>query len=306
MSEPMSESARQRAVDMYRLVDTLPETAYEDVVKLASVICEVPIALVSLIDRDRQWFKAKIGVDFSGSGRDVAFCNHAIRNPDQLMEVADTREDPRFAANPMVTGENNFRFYAGMPLVTPEGAPIGTVCVLDREPRSLSESQRSAMEVLARLTMALMDGRHRELVHQREAMLGGALVENAAAPAIPFTVAIFELQDYATVAARMGERPLERSLRQLDHVLEAQLHAERRESVNRSSGSAEAIVLLHPADAASAVAALEEAVRTFENASGLHFLSAWSTSTHPQEPIDVVFLRADEALTEIKNARALN
>src|ERR1700760_4656332 len=114
-----SETERQRELDSYRIVDSLPETAYDDIVRLASALCGTPMALVSLIDRDRQWFKSKIGFEPSETRRDEAFCNHAIRTPDRLMEVHDATTDARFANHPSVTGGANIRFYAGMPLVTP-------------------------------------------------------------------------------------------------------------------------------------------------------------------------------------------
>ena len=156
MSVHSNEHARQRALDAYRAVDSLPEVAYDDIVRLASMLCDVPIALVSLIDRDRQWFKASCGLEMRETSRDIAFCDHAIRQPGQLMEVPDARNDQRFADNPLVTGSTAFQFYAGMPLVTPSGAAIGTVCVLDQKPRALNESQRQALASLARLTMNLL------------------------------------------------------------------------------------------------------------------------------------------------------
>src|SRR5262245_42997324 len=114
------ESARQRALDGYRIVDSLPEAVYDDVVRLAAAICDVPIALLTVVDRDRQWFKSRIGTDLDGTPRDVAFCDYAIRDPGRLLEVPDTRQDTRFVANPLVTGAPGVRFYAGMPLVSPE------------------------------------------------------------------------------------------------------------------------------------------------------------------------------------------
>src|SRR5688500_20216132 len=120
----LSEPERQRALDIYRVVDTLPEAAYDDIVRLASLLCDAPIALVSLIDRDRQWLKARTGFDLSQTPRDIAFCDHAIRAPDSLFEVADATRDARFEHNPLVNQADAVRFYAGMPPATPNGAAI--------------------------------------------------------------------------------------------------------------------------------------------------------------------------------------
>ena len=155
----LDEQTRQRELDTYRIVDSLPENAYDDIVRIASIVCQAPVALVSLIDRDRQWFKASRGINLKQTPRNEAVCNHAIQTPDRIFEVRDLAADPRFADLPVVTGEDPLFFYAGMPLVTPNGNAIGTVCVLDREPRQQTEAQRNALSALARLAMNLLDSR---------------------------------------------------------------------------------------------------------------------------------------------------
>lgn len=156
---PEAEAARQQALDSLGLVDTLPEPAYDAVVQLASAICGTPIALISLLDHDRQWFKARVGLDVAQTPRNMAFCEHAIRMQDPLLEVEDAESDPRFSDNPLVTGEPKIRFYAGCPLVDSGGHALGTVCVIDRVPRTLTASQRVALSSLAELTAALMEAR---------------------------------------------------------------------------------------------------------------------------------------------------
>ncbi len=150
------EAARLQALRDYKILDTSPEKAYDEVIFLASYLCNTPIALVSLIDADRQWFKAKQGINVSETPREIAFCSHAIRQTD-LFLVPDATTDPRFASNPLVTGEPNIRFYAGMPLITPGGMALGTVCVIDRVPRELSEPQKDAMRALARQVVSLLE-----------------------------------------------------------------------------------------------------------------------------------------------------
>ncbi|MGF1515964.1 MAG: GAF domain-containing protein [Elainellaceae cyanobacterium] len=143
------EAARLEALRQYRVLDTPPEQAYDDITALAAFICNVPVALISLVDSDRQWFKAKVGLEVSETSRDVSFCAHAILDG-QIMVINDTLQDARFASNPLVTCAPNIRFYAGVPLVTPQGHAIGTLCIIDHQPRALSEEQTQAMQSLAR------------------------------------------------------------------------------------------------------------------------------------------------------------
>ena len=153
-------------------VDTLPEATYDSITFLASQICNVPIALVSIVDEDRQWFKSRVGLEVSETHRDLAFCAHAINEPDEIMIVTDASSDERFRANPLVTGDPNIRFYAGAPLVTTGGSALGTLCVIDREPRELTEEQRESLRALSVQVMALLELRRtvRELREQHEAL----------------------------------------------------------------------------------------------------------------------------------------
>ena len=150
-----------RALRAYGVLDTSPEAAYDALVRLAASIAGTPIALVTLIDERRQWFKANVGLEgFSETPREWAFCDHAIRGRD-VFEIADAREDARFATNPLVVGEPLIRFYAGAPLVTPGGDAIGTICVIDREPRALTAVQRAQLALLAQLVIDELERRKR-------------------------------------------------------------------------------------------------------------------------------------------------
>lgn len=126
---------------------------------LASFICKTPIALISLLDERRQWFKFRLGLDLAETPIEHSFCAHAIRQPDVFV-VGDTASDARFSHNPLVTSDPHIRFYAGAPLVTSEGVPLGTLCVIDRMPRDLSPEQRSALAALARHAVVQMEMRH--------------------------------------------------------------------------------------------------------------------------------------------------
>lgn len=148
---PTNDAERVAVLRSLDVLDTLPEPDFEDLTRLAAQICQVPIALISLVDQDRQWFKAHVGLAASETSRDFSFCAHAIATPhSDLMEVNDARNDPRFAHNPLVLGDPNIRFYAGTPLVTSDGWALGTLCVIDRTPRKLTSEQVHALTTLRR------------------------------------------------------------------------------------------------------------------------------------------------------------
>jgi GAF domain-containing protein len=160
------EKLRWEVLKKLQLLDSDPEVLFDDIVLLASIMCDVPTALVSLLDVERQWFKARIGLEASETPRDAAFCAHTVLTPNNLMIVEDATKDPRFEKNPLVTGAPHIRFYAGAPLVI-DGAAIGSVCVIDYVPREISHAQQEALRVLARQTAALL--RFRALSLQKAA-----------------------------------------------------------------------------------------------------------------------------------------
>ncbi len=156
---PPNESERLRALRDYDILDTLPEQEYQDIVQMAALICGTPIALVSLVDVDRQWFKAKVGLEAAETSRESAFCAHALLQPDQLFIVPDATVDPRFFDNPLVTDGPGINFYAGAPLKTGDGHVLGTLCVVDRRPRELNADQQEALYALSRQVMTQLQMR---------------------------------------------------------------------------------------------------------------------------------------------------
>ena len=164
---PENEEARQRELASYQVLGTAPERAFDELVALAAEICEAPIALITLIDNDRQWFKAKIGMEAEQTPREQAFCAHAILEPNKLMVVSDAASDARFARNPLVTGDPHIRFYAGAPLVSDAGNGLGTLCVIDRQPRKLRPSQERALHALSAQAVQLLD-LHRQRVRAEQ------------------------------------------------------------------------------------------------------------------------------------------
>ncbi len=153
---PVNEKERLTKLKEYNILDTPEEESFDEIVKLASIICKVPMSTITLIDEKRQWFKAKVGLKYQETSREIAFCAHVI-NGDDLMIVNDAAEDERFADNPLVTTDPDIRFYAGMPLITPDGNKLGTICVIDNVPRTLTEEQKFALQILAKNVITLLE-----------------------------------------------------------------------------------------------------------------------------------------------------
>ncbi|WP_375500828.1 diguanylate cyclase domain-containing protein [uncultured Nostoc sp.] len=154
---PENEAERLKVLAGYNILDTLPEEAFDDLTALAAYICKTPIALISLVDADRQWFKSKVGLKARETPRECAFCSHAILQPDDILVVPNAIKDDRFTNNPLVKGSPKIRFYAGVPLITPDGLPIGTLCVMDTIPHHPSYQQLDALRRLSRQAIAQME-----------------------------------------------------------------------------------------------------------------------------------------------------
>jgi GAF domain-containing protein len=146
---PPDEEARLEALRDLELLDTEPEAEFDELVRRAAAATDAPIAVMTLVDEARQWFKARVNLEMESSDRDVSFCAHAILTPDDLTIVPDTLEDERFNDNLLVTEDPNIRFYAGAPIFTPDGHPVGTLCVIDAAPRNLNAEQAQALRELA-------------------------------------------------------------------------------------------------------------------------------------------------------------
>ncbi|HHP7243592.1 MAG TPA: GAF domain-containing protein [Elainellaceae cyanobacterium] len=146
---PASETTRLKVLHRYKILDTGAEQAFNNLTTLAAQICHSPIALITFVDESRHWFKAKCGIGVNETSRDLGFCAHAILQPDDLLIIPDTLQDERFADNPLVIHEPYIRFYAGAPLLSPDGYALGTLCVIDKIPRSLQSEQTDALKVLA-------------------------------------------------------------------------------------------------------------------------------------------------------------
>lgn len=175
---PDNETERLQALAAYEILDTPPEAEFDDFTKLAAEICETPISLISLVDGARQWFKSRVGLAAAETPREMAFCSHALLGT-EVMEVPDATHDSRFHDNPLVTGDPDIRFYAGAPLVTADGFGLGTLCVIDRSPRTLSAAQRDALAALGRQVVRQLEHRRLTNALRESEALNRAVLESA-------------------------------------------------------------------------------------------------------------------------------
>jgi len=166
---PKNEKQRLKVLWQYSVLDTMAEEIFDDLSELAARIYEGRVAMITLVDEDRQWFKAKVGVSINETSRDISFCAHAITQPG-LFIVPDATRDERFAKNPLVKSDPKVRFYAGAPLVSPDGYALGTLCVIDKVPRELRPEQKQALRILARHVVSQLELRRRsnELADARQ------------------------------------------------------------------------------------------------------------------------------------------
>lgn len=230
---PTNEQERLEALDSYNILDSLPESDYDDITELASLICGTPISLISLIDSKRQFFKSSKGLEATETPRKYSFCAHAINKPHELMQISDARKDERFHDNPFVTGDPNIVFYAGMPLVDENGVGLGTLCVLDQKPKELSKDQLSALEALSRKVTSLLKLRKRtrelEEKNQRIKKLISTITHDLNSP-LSTIYSIYEAMEMEegienipnmTTYLEMGKSVSERMIRLVKNMLEA-------------------------------------------------------------------------------------
>jgi hypothetical protein len=166
VSTTWDEMERLAVLARYSILDTAPEPQFDDIVQLASQICKTPVSLISLVEDKRQWFKAKIGIEINETPIGESICAQGILQPDVFI-IQDTLKDERFLNNPLVKGDLHLRFYAGVPITTDEGLPLGMMCVLDKKPRALTKAQIDSLKILAQQVMRFLDLRHSHQVQTR-------------------------------------------------------------------------------------------------------------------------------------------
>ncbi|VVD97704.1 putative diguanylate cyclase AdrA [Pandoraea eparura] len=265
---PLDEAERLAALRRYDILDTPPEPAFDRIVRLASYVVGAPISLVSLIDESRQWFKARQGIETTQTPRSIAFCAHAILDDDVLV-VPDARDDLRFADNPLVMGDPNIRFYAGAPLRTPEGHRLGTLCVMDRRPRTLDDEKRALLADLSALVvdalelrrvnkvlgdMAMRDGLTGVLNRRAFLMQAERLFSAARAQQRRLSVLMLDIDHFKRINDTWGHAVGDRVIVELTQIMRATL---RKGTAIGRLGGEEFAVLLPEADAQRAMQAAE-------------------------------------------------
>jgi diguanylate cyclase (GGDEF)-like protein len=303
---PADESARLGALHRLQLLDREPNACFDRITRLAAGLFGVPIALVSFVDADRQWFGSRVGLQALETPRCDAFCAHTILEP-EIMEIADATADARFAGNPLVSGDPRIRFYAGAPIASPDGYRLGTLCIIDRTPRSLDAAERQSLRDFADLVereislvdLALTDpltglANRRGLVE-----FGAQLVSLAHRRADPFSVLVADLDGLKQVNDAFGHHAGDRLIERAAAVLRGGL---RRSDVLARVGGDEFTVLMYGTDgpgAAKVVTSLQHALDDHNQANPdvppLAFSVGYATA-RPNDNIEGVIARADAAM----------
>lgn len=277
-----NESERLAALHVYDVLDSVPEQAYDDLTTLASSICRAPIALVSFVDHDRLWFKSTIGFDQTQIAREIGFCSHAILAPDAVFEVPDACEDHRFHSNPLVIGRPDIRCYAGASLISPQGLPIGTICVIDRTPRRLAQQEREGLASLARQVVAQLELRKAVKSLDAEALtdpLTGAWNRRAfdrrlkdewsnhAKANRPMSLLLFDIDRFKTLNDEFGHAVGDETLVEVVRLARQALRAE---DILCRHGGEEFSVVLPDTDQAGALVVAEKVRSAIANGRWLH------------------------------------
>ena len=312
---PSNEAARLETLHAMQILDTPPEERFDRLTRLAKRMFDVPMVLVSLVDADRQWFKSRQGLDTAETSRNVSFCAHAI-DGDDIFEVDDALEDARFFDNPLVTAGPHIRFYAGCPLTVRDGMKLGTLCLLDVKPRTLSAEDRTLLRDLAKMAedeiaavhMATTD--HLTQLSNRRGFetLSRQVIASCQRLGLPASLFFFDLDHFKEINDRFGHAEGDRALSAFGEILRDTF---RESDVVGRLGGDEFVVLLSNADernAQEALHRLDGAVDHYNQTSGCHYSLAYSVGVTRYQParhaeIEALLADADRAMYRDKQAR---
>lgn len=308
---PANEAKRLAVLRSLGLLDTVPEERFDRVTRMAQRLFDVPIALVSLVDEDRQWFKSRQGLAAAETPRSVAFCSHTILQ-DDVMVVEDTRLDARFADNPLVSGEPNIRFYAGAPIIGPDGMALGTLCVIDREPRSMDEADQRTLEDLAELigdeiavtALAIADELTGLSNRRGMELLGRQVLAVCARQKTPALVVVVDVDDLKPINDALGHEAGDVALKEVADALVTTLR--RADVVARMGGDEFAGLLTGTASATDPVTRLRAELERRSVQVGMDLqVSVGSAPFDPDDPTDLADLLAlaDAAMYRDKELR---
>lgn len=290
---PADESSRLQTLRSLKILDTSPEERFDRLTRLAKRLFGVPIALISLVDEERQWFKSAQGLEVTETPRNISFCGHAILG-DEMFMVADAGLDPRFADNPLVTGNPKIRFYAGFPLTVPNGSKLGTLCLLDREPRVLNADDRDLLEDLAKMAeqeiaavqLATMD--ELTLLSNRRGFI--ALAQHALnvckRQSRPAALFFFDLNLFKQINDRYGHAEGDRALADFAGILR---NVFKDSDVVGRIGGDEFVVLLSHADesrTSEALERLQRAISEHNHSSQRGYLLSYSVGVAHYDPAE--------------------
>jgi diguanylate cyclase (GGDEF)-like protein len=312
---PVNESARVAQLRSLQVLDTLPEERFDRLTRLAKRMFDVPIALVSLVDVNRQWFKSRQGLDATETPRDISFCSHAILN-DDIFEIPDARDDGRFSDNPLVTGNPGIRFYAGCPLSVGKGMRVGTLCLVDTVPRQLSCEDRALLHDLAHMAEEELASLHTATIDHLTGLtnrrgfeiLSQHVLSLCERLDLPATLLLFDVDNFKTINDVHGHAEGDRALVAFGEILR---NALRESDVLARLGGDEFVALLSNVNRDQAAVAIQRLRHVFDQAridtprayDLLPSIGGVTVGTHTGYRLESLLPAADKAMYEDKRAR---
>jgi len=310
---PGNEARRLRVLEDLQLVDTPSESVYDNVTSLASDLFDVPIALLSIVDSDRQWFKSRVGLEATETGRDISFCGHVVCSGSPLV-VNDARQDPRFATNPLVTGPPHIRFYAGMPILLEKDTCIGTLCIIDAQPRSLGATELQRLgrlrnviqEILRRTRDATIDPLTGAFNRRMCETIGEKMLATAARTGSSVSAVCIDIDHFKVVNDRHGHDAGDALLRAFAEFIREQV---REQDYLFRVGGEEFVFLMPGTTASHAVQVCERLRRGLRDLvvrsrnAEISVTSSFGVAQYQcgREDLGSLLARADVALYQAKN-----